>query len=359
MSPPTRLNRFAPIFAVADLQRALAHYGSLGFATFALEEGDDYAFAERDGVGLHLSAAADHEPSADGGEAYLHVEDADAFSRNGAGPESPAGPGRQGDTPYQLREGSHVDPDGNLIRFGSPLPQVRVQSHLVSRYGIGVTEATRLDAGVFLFRRSDGPAGWPDGSRRHGRRRPPGAMPTCCASWPRRIFPPNAWPRRIRCRSSMGRASWSPSTSNRSRKKNGGRRSRIAADSATSVQCSGGCTHCPMGRGRPPVRAGLGTTWPTAVRPKRSRRPSGCSTPPQRGCRPRIGSSVPRCGGSSTPSTATSACRERSSTRTSSWPTWLPPLQAAPLRRRGRRARDREGRAPHGAPGQGPADRAR
>ena len=25
-------------------------------------------------------------------------------------------------TPYQLREGAHIDPDGNLIRFGSPIP---------------------------------------------------------------------------------------------------------------------------------------------------------------------------------------------------------------------------------------------
>jgi hypothetical protein len=30
----------------------------------------------------------------------------------------PAGP-----TPYQLREGAHIDPDGNLIRFGSPMPE--------------------------------------------------------------------------------------------------------------------------------------------------------------------------------------------------------------------------------------------
>jgi hypothetical protein len=73
MSQPTRLNRFAPIFPVADLQRALAHYGSLGFATFAYEGGDDYGFAERDGVGLHLSAAPDREPDADGGEAYLFL----------------------------------------------------------------------------------------------------------------------------------------------------------------------------------------------------------------------------------------------------------------------------------------------
>jgi hypothetical protein len=39
MSPATRLNRFAPIFLMADLQRALAHYASLGFATSAYEGG--------------------------------------------------------------------------------------------------------------------------------------------------------------------------------------------------------------------------------------------------------------------------------------------------------------------------------
>ena len=65
MSPPTRLNRFAPIFPVADLRRALAHYGSLGFETLAYEGGDDYGFAERDGVGLHLAASADRDPQAD------------------------------------------------------------------------------------------------------------------------------------------------------------------------------------------------------------------------------------------------------------------------------------------------------
>ena len=51
---------------------------------------------------------------------YLYVLDADAlyqeWSRPGIGGcTMPAGP-----TPYKLREGSHTDPDGNLIRFGSP-----------------------------------------------------------------------------------------------------------------------------------------------------------------------------------------------------------------------------------------------
>jgi hypothetical protein len=26
------------------------------------------------------------------------------------------------DTDHGIREGAHVDPDGNLLRFGSPLP---------------------------------------------------------------------------------------------------------------------------------------------------------------------------------------------------------------------------------------------
>jgi hypothetical protein len=51
---------------------------------------------------------------------FTQANDAGALyqerSRPGiAGHTHPAGP-----TPYRMREGSHVDPDGNLIRFGSP-----------------------------------------------------------------------------------------------------------------------------------------------------------------------------------------------------------------------------------------------
>ena len=49
--------------------------------------------------------------------------DADAlyeeWTRPGIGGHTqPVGP-----TPYKLREGSHTDPDGNLIRFGSPMDE--------------------------------------------------------------------------------------------------------------------------------------------------------------------------------------------------------------------------------------------
>ena len=50
------------------------------------------------------------------------MRDADAlyaeWTRPGVGGRTrPVGP-----TAYGLREGSHTDPDGNLIRFGSPIP---------------------------------------------------------------------------------------------------------------------------------------------------------------------------------------------------------------------------------------------
>lgn len=119
--PARQLRRFSPVFPVRDLGAALAHYASLGFETLAYDSGDEYGFATRDGVQLHLAADPGHpiHPAS----AYLYVRDADAlyqeWSRPGiAGHTHPAGP-----TACKLREGSHVDPDGNVIRFGSPAPE--------------------------------------------------------------------------------------------------------------------------------------------------------------------------------------------------------------------------------------------
>ena len=120
--PARQLRRFSPIFPVRDLGAALAHYAALGFDTLAYDGGDGYGFADRDGVGLHLAADPEKD-TACSGSAYLYVRDADAlyeeWTRPGiAGHTHPPGP-----TPYKLREGSHVDPDGNVIRFGSPIEE--------------------------------------------------------------------------------------------------------------------------------------------------------------------------------------------------------------------------------------------
>jgi DNA-binding MarR family transcriptional regulator len=120
--PVRQLRRFSPIFPVRDLRKALAHYTALGFDAFAYEEGDEYGFANRDGVDLHLTVVDEGHVTGPG-SAYLYVRDADAlyteWSRPGIdGHTHPVSP-----TPYKLREGSHVDPDGNLIRFGSPMAE--------------------------------------------------------------------------------------------------------------------------------------------------------------------------------------------------------------------------------------------
>jgi hypothetical protein len=107
-----------PIFTVTDVQRAVEHYQRLGFSTSSHDE--TYAFAHRDDLTIHLAHRDD--PATEGPSAlYLHVDDAEELAaqwrRAGVqvtGPE---------DYDYGKREGWHVDPDGNKIRFGSPLPQ--------------------------------------------------------------------------------------------------------------------------------------------------------------------------------------------------------------------------------------------
>ena len=66
---------------------------------------------------IHL--AHSDESTVGGSTLYIHVNDADRLAADWRtagfdvlGPE---------DTDYGKREGSHRDPDGNLLRFGSPL----------------------------------------------------------------------------------------------------------------------------------------------------------------------------------------------------------------------------------------------
>ena len=126
-SPPqavpsrTRLIRISPIFAVRDLRWALEHYRGLGFAVKAYADGDQYGFAERDGVALHLAAEKEFDPARDASEAYLYVEDADALRTEWSAPGIGGKTRPVGTMEYRMREGSHSDQDNNLIRFGSEI----------------------------------------------------------------------------------------------------------------------------------------------------------------------------------------------------------------------------------------------
>jgi hypothetical protein len=120
--PAGQLRRFFPIFPVRDLGAALVHYSALGFRTFAYEGGEEYGFANCDGVGLHLDASAERDATHPGA-AYLYVRDADALYEEWTRPGIAGHTHPVRSTSYKLREGSHADPDGNLIRFGSPVKE--------------------------------------------------------------------------------------------------------------------------------------------------------------------------------------------------------------------------------------------
>ena len=120
--PPPQFWQFSPIFPVRDMTAALDHYAALGFDTHPYAGEDDYGFADREGIGLHLAGDPGHDPVHSHASAYLHVRDADALYEEWTRPGIGGHTRPVGATPYQLREGAHSDPDGNLIRFGSPMP---------------------------------------------------------------------------------------------------------------------------------------------------------------------------------------------------------------------------------------------
>jgi uncharacterized protein len=123
--PLGRLFSVAPGIPTTDMARTIEHYRRLGFTFTAPGSavppaGASFAIGERDGVALHFALKPDHDPSRAATWVYICVEDADALSAelDAAG----AGQGRTPrDTDYKMRELAHVDPDNNLLLFGSPL----------------------------------------------------------------------------------------------------------------------------------------------------------------------------------------------------------------------------------------------
>jgi hypothetical protein len=117
---PTRLKELAAILPVRNLGIALEHYRLLGFSVHEYP-GGGYGFAERDGLNLHFSVVSDLNPAATTSAIYLYVDDADLLYAEwrSSGVSGQFFPPH--DTEYGLREGGHVDRDGNLIRFGSPV----------------------------------------------------------------------------------------------------------------------------------------------------------------------------------------------------------------------------------------------
>lgn len=103
-----------PILHVANARASIDWYARLGFEVeweHTFEPGLPlYVSLRRGPARLHLS-----EHRLDGGTAshvYLYVEDVDSVVGPAALPE---------DCPWGMREARLTDPDGNVVRIGSPL----------------------------------------------------------------------------------------------------------------------------------------------------------------------------------------------------------------------------------------------
>lgn len=112
------LQSAAPIFPTADLEAMRAHYEALGFDVHL--HGGGYATAARDAVRIHFRHVQGADEPLEPGAAYLGADDADAlhdeWRRAGVGETSDLF-----DPGFGVWEAAHTDPDGNLLRFGSPV----------------------------------------------------------------------------------------------------------------------------------------------------------------------------------------------------------------------------------------------
>jgi catechol 2,3-dioxygenase-like lactoylglutathione lyase family enzyme len=118
----TRFTDVHPILPVSNLPDALAHYRRLGFRVRPYADGDDYGFAERGAAGVHLTFQP-HSFYPDDAIAvvYLDVDDADSLYQEWTQPGIGGETSIPADMPWGMREGIHTDPDGNVIRYGSPI----------------------------------------------------------------------------------------------------------------------------------------------------------------------------------------------------------------------------------------------
>lgn len=90
-------------------------YERLGFDVRPYQ-GGGYGFASRHGVEIHLGVVPDADVRTSA--AYLFVDDADRVAAQWEAAGGQVHPPE--DTEWGQHEGALVDPDGNVIRFGSP-----------------------------------------------------------------------------------------------------------------------------------------------------------------------------------------------------------------------------------------------
>jgi hypothetical protein len=121
----TSFTRVVPVLPVRSVRGALARFAKLGFETRAYGESAEdepiYGFASSGPIELHLSLARELDPKTSTSACYLYVDDADVLYASWRASGVDGRFDAPKDTPYRLREFAYVDPDGNLLRIGSPI----------------------------------------------------------------------------------------------------------------------------------------------------------------------------------------------------------------------------------------------
>jgi uncharacterized glyoxalase superfamily protein PhnB len=110
-----------PVLPVLDVPSAAERFRRLGFDVELVDpDFAAYAFVRRDEVVLHLSGVEEHPENGDVC-VYLHVENANELFAEWARAGVDGRLSAPVDTPWGMREGNYIDPDGVLFRFGAPL----------------------------------------------------------------------------------------------------------------------------------------------------------------------------------------------------------------------------------------------
>ncbi len=127
-TPSFPTDAVAPVLPMRDADATCAFYGRLGFAV-ARRHGEpvcDYLILRRDWIELHFHRNPETDPLTNASGAFIRCRDVDALTAGFPAhvPADPRGTPRflpATAKPWGMKQAALVDPDGNLIQFGTPL----------------------------------------------------------------------------------------------------------------------------------------------------------------------------------------------------------------------------------------------
>lgn len=100
------------------------YLNKLGFGLFGTKDYDGYLMIQKDEIQIHFFEFKDLDPKLNYGQVYIRTDDIDQFYQFLKNNNTSIHP--NGDLevkPWGQKEFSVLDPDNNLLTFGSPIPE--------------------------------------------------------------------------------------------------------------------------------------------------------------------------------------------------------------------------------------------